>query len=62
MNAFEEVNTFSPTSGDVQLQFSLGQSRMSQLPLQTPLGQQVQFIQLGSLPAGEHRTAVDLNA
>ena len=62
MNAFEEVNAFpNPTSGDVQLQFSLGQSRDVTVAVANALGQQVQFIQLGSLPAGEHRTAVDLN-
>ena len=62
MNAFEEVNAFpNPTSGDVQLQFSLGQSRDVTVAVANALGQQVQFIQLGSLPAGEHRTALDLN-
>ena len=43
------------------LLYALQQPSDVQVTVTNALGQEVQFIQLGSLPAGEHRTAVDLN-
>ena len=51
----------NPTNGDAQLIYTLQQPSNVQVTVTNALGQQVQFIQLGSLPAGEHRTSIDLN-
>lgn len=58
----ESLEVFpNPTAGEAQVVYTLGQSSDVTVEVTNALGQRVELRQLGSLPAGEHRTTFDLS-
>ena len=61
-DSFVETKVFpNPTSGEAQMVYTLGQSSDVTVEVTNALGQRVELRQLGTLPAGEHRTLLELN-
>jgi len=62
VDSFVESKVFpNPTAGEAQVVYTLGQSSDVTVEVTNALGQRVELRQLGSLPAGEHRTTFDLS-